>query len=102
MKIKKGDMVKIMAGKDRGKTGKVLHALPASGKLVIEGLNTVKKRSRPKQQGQKGETVLVPRPLSASNVMLVCGNCKNPTRVGFREDGGSRVRYCKKCQAANS
>lgn len=89
-----------MAGKDRGKTGKVLHALPEAQKIVIEALNVVKKRSKPKRQGEKGETVFVPRPLSVSNVMLVCANCKNPTRVGFREDGGRRVRYCKKCQAA--
>ena len=102
MKIKKGDTVKIMRGKDRGKTGKVLHSLPADEKIVVEGLNVVKKRSRPKRQGQKGETVLVPRPLYASNVMLICTNCKNPTRVGLRMDGERHVRYCKKCKATIS
>jgi len=99
MKIKKGDNVKIMSGKDRGKTGKVLHALPEEGKIVIDGLNVFKKRSRPKKQGEKGETVLVPRPLPASRVMLICANCKMPTRVGYRTEGAKNVRYCKKCKA---
>ena len=100
MKIKKGETIKIMSGKDRGKTGKVLHAMPEEDRVIIDGLNVFKKRSRPKKQGQKGETVLVPRPMPASKVMLVCSNCKNPTRVGFRVDGARKVRYCKKCKAS--
>ncbi len=99
MNIRKGDIVKILAGKDRGKTGKVLTSMPAEEKVVIEGLNTVNKRSRPKKQGETGQIVSVPRPIPASRVMLVCGNCKNPTRVGFRKEGEKMVRYCKKCQA---
>jgi large subunit ribosomal protein L24 len=99
MKIKKGDNVKILSGKDRGRTGKVLHAMPDAGTVIIEGLNLVKKRARPKRQGEKGETVLVPRALAVSKVMLICTNCKNPTRVGLRMAGERRVRYCKKCQA---
>ncbi len=99
MNIKKGDQVKILAGMDRGKTGTVLHVLPEDGKIVIDGLNVFKKRSRPKKQGQKGETVLVPRPLPASRVMLICTNCKFPSRVGFRMDGPRKVRYCKKCKS---
>lgn len=99
MKLRKNDTVKIMAGKDRGKTGKILHAMPDEGRVIVDGLNTVKKRSRPKKQGQTGETVFVPQPVPASRVMLVCSNCKNPTRVGFRMDGPKKVRYCKKCKA---
>lgn len=99
MKIKKGDTVKIMVGKDRGKTGKVLRAMPDDARVIIEGLNVVKKRSRPKKQGQKGETVLLPRPMRVSNVMLICTNCKFPTRVGARLEGAHHVRYCKKCGA---
>ena len=99
MKIHKGDNVKIMGGKDRGKTGKVVHVSPIDGRVTVENLNVFKKRSRPKAQGQKGETVLVPRPMPASKVMLICSNCKNPTRVGFKMDGPRKVRYCKKCQA---
>jgi large subunit ribosomal protein L24 len=99
MKIIKGDTVKIISGKDRGKTGTVLRALPAAEKVIIEGLNLVKKHSRPKRQGEKGQMVSVPRPLAASKVMLVCASCKEPTRVGARMDGARKVRYCKKCKA---
>src|SRR6185437_8307657 len=99
MKLHKGDIVKIMGGKDRGKTGKVLESLPVEGRVVVEGLNTVNKRSRPRKQGETGQTVAVPRPLPASRVRLVCPNCKNAVRVGFRMDGPKKVRYCKKCEA---
>lgn len=88
-----------MAGMDHGKTGTVLYVIPEEERVAVDGLNVFKKRSRPKTQGQKGETVLVPRPMAASKVMLVCANCKNPTRVGFRMEGPRKVRYCKKCKA---
>jgi len=99
MNIKKGDHVKILSGKDRGKTGTVSHVDPEENRITVDGLNVFKKHSRPKRQGQKGEMVLVPRPLPAGRVMLLCSNCKNPTRVGFRMDGPRKVRYCKKCKA---
>lgn len=102
MKLKKGDQVKIMSGKDSGKTGTVLRAMPQVGsvdRIVIDGLNTFKKHSRPKRQGEKGQLVVVPRPLNASKVMLICSACKEPTRVGYRVEGASKVRYCKKCKA---
>ncbi len=99
MKIIKGDTVKIISGKDRGKTGSVIRTLPSSGKVVVEGLNVVKKRVRPRKQGEKGQTVSVPRPMSASNVMLVCASCKEPTRIGNRMEDARKVRYCKKCKA---
>lgn len=100
MTIKKGDQVKVMRGKDKGKSGAVLYVDSAASLLSVEGLNLVKKRSKPRQQGKKGETVLVARPLSASNVMLICKSCKLPTRIGNRFEGDIKVRYCKKCQAA--
>jgi large subunit ribosomal protein L24 len=99
MKLKKGDKVKIIAGKDRGKTGSVLRALPEDNKIIVEGLNTVNKRARPKKQGEKGQLIVVARPLQVSNVMLVCSACKEPTRIGFRIENGSKIRYCKKCKA---
>ncbi len=99
MKIIKGDTVKIMSGKDRGKTGAVLRALPAGDRVIVDGLNLVKKNTRPKKQGEKGQMVLVPRPLAASKVMVICASCKEPTRVGYRVDGSRKVRYCKKCKA---
>lgn len=100
MKIKKGDTVKILVGKDRGKTGKVLRAFPKDEKVIVEGLNLFKKRVRPKQQGQKGEVVLVSHPLHVSNVQLICSACKRASRTGFRKEGNEKVRYCKRCGAA--
>jgi len=99
MKLKKGDNIKVLAGKDRGKTGAVLRAMPEDNKIVIDGLNLFKKRSRPKRQGEKGQTVLVPRPIPVAKVALICSSCKQPTRIGFRIDGAKKVRYCKKCKA---
>lgn len=99
MKIRKGDTVKITAGKDKGKTGKVLKVLPAKGKILIEGLNLYKKHVRPKRQGEKGQMVSVPRPIDVSNIMLYCPNCGRAVRVGFRLENKNKLRYCKKCGA---
>ena len=99
MKIKKGDQVKIMAGNDRGKVGKVLVAIPEEGKIVVEGLNIKKKHVRPRQQGKKGELVRVPAPFPVSRVALVCPHCAKPTRVGFALKAiGGKPRVCKKCK----
>lgn len=101
MYLKKGDQVKMLSGKDSGKTGTVIHAFPEEGKVTVEGLNLYKKRVRPKQQGKKGETVLVPRPFPASRAILICKNCKVPSRMGSRTIGNQKVRYCKRCDANN-
>lgn len=99
MKIKKGDQVKIMAGNDRGKTGKVLAAIPEEGKIVVEGLNIKKKHVRPRQQGKKGELVRIPAPFSASRAALVCPHCGRSVRIGFAlKTSGQKQRICKKCQ----
>jgi large subunit ribosomal protein L24 len=99
MKIKKGDQVKIMAGKDRGKTGKVLTSIPTENKIIVENINLFKKRQRGRKQGETGQTVVVARPFPASRAELICTSCKNPTRVGYRVEGNVKVRYCKKCKA---
>ena len=99
MKYKKGDTVKIIIGKDKGKTGKIMKSLPKDEKVLIEGLNLYKKHSRPKTQGEKGQVVTVPRPIHISNVALVCSSCGNSTRVGYRFESGTKKRYCKKCNA---
>lgn len=99
MHLKKGDNVKVLSGKDRGKTGTILRAMPDEGKIIIDGLNMFKKRQRPRKQGETGQTVEVSRPLLASKVALICTSCKEPTRVGMRLDGTKKVRYCKKCKA---
>jgi len=100
MKIKKGDTVKIITGKDKGKTGKILKVLLKKDKILIEGLNLYKKHVRPKRQGEKGEVVLVPRPIDVSNVMLVCPNCNQAVKIGYRSDAERKLRICKKCGAA--
>ncbi len=100
MKIKKGDTVKIMAGKNRGKSGKVINADEKSGKVSVEGLNLYKKHVRPKKQGEKGELVELIRPMDVSNVMVVCPSCRKATRVGQRVSDGVKSRFCKKCQAS--
>lgn len=99
MNIKKGDTVKILAGKDRGKSGKVSKVFPAAAKAIVDGLNLYKKHVKPKQQGKKGEVISVPRPMSVSNLMVVCGKCASAARVGVRLEEKTRLRYCKKCQA---
>jgi len=99
MKIKKGDKVKILNGKDKGKTGVVLKAFPSENKVLIEGINLYKKHIKPGGKRQKGEIIIVSRPLNVSKVMLICKSCGKPTRVGFRLEGNIKSRYCKKCHA---
>ena len=101
MNLKKGDNVMVITGKDKGRTGTVQRVLTADDRVLVKDINTVKKRTRPTRQGEKGQTVTVARSLHVSNLMLVCKNCKKPTRVGYRRDGDNKVRYCKQCEASN-
>lgn len=98
MKIKKSDQVLIISGKDRGKKGKVLEALPEGGRIVVEGVNIRKKHVRPKKSGEKGQIVEIPASISVSNVKLVCSKCGKPTRVGYMADEKRKYRVCKKCK----
>lgn len=102
MKIRKGDQIYITTGKDRGKRGTVTRTLPSGNKVVVEGLNLVKRHKRPKRQGERGQRVEVPSPLAVANVRLVCKSCGKPARVGYRLEGKNKVRICKKCDAAVS
>lgn len=97
LRIKKGDIVKVITGKDSGKTGKVLRTAPHLGNAIVEGLNLYKKHKRPKRQGEKGELVEVQRPLRMSNLMPVCPSCGKATRVGNHREGVNSTRVCKKC-----
>ena len=99
MKIHKGDTIKIIIGKDSGKTGKVLKVIPKKDKILIEGLNLFKKHVRPKKTGEKGQTILVPRPINVSNAMILCASCGRPVKIGYRLEGGKKERICKKCKA---
>lgn len=102
MIIRKNDKVKILSGKDKGKTGKVLQVLTEEKKVSIEGLNLLIKHMRPKRQGEKGQRIEFPAALGLSKVMLVCPKCDKPTRVSMRlpEKGskGKKLRVCKKCK----
>lgn len=98
MKIKKGDQVLIISGKDRGKKGKVLSVLPKTAALVVEGANMKKKHMRAKKTGEKGQIVQQPFPLDVSNAKLICPKCGKPTRTGFLAAGKEKKRICKKCK----
>ena len=97
MNIKKNDTVVVLSGKDKGKKGKVLEAMPAAGKVVIEGVNVATCHVKPKKQGDQGGIINREIPMYASKVMLVCPKCDKPTRVAHKIEDGKKVRVCKKC-----
>ena len=99
MNIKKGDTVKIIKGRDRGKTGKVMSVVKRDSAVLVEGLNQVKKHVRPKKQGESGQIVLTARPLHIGKVMLVCPACHKAVRVGHAKEGDKKIRICRKCKA---
>ncbi len=98
MKIRKNDTVLVIAGKDRGKKGKVRKALPKEDKVIVEGLNMIKRHSRTKGQARQAGIIQLESPLHVSKVMLVCSKCGKPARVGLRflEDG-RKARVCRAC-----
>ena len=99
MKLKKGDKVLIIKGKDRGKSGKIAQSLPTKSLVVVEGLNLRKKTIKPRRGDEKGRIVSVAWPMRVENVKLLCEACGKPTRVGYRFANNKKVRYCKKCEA---
>ena len=106
MKIKKNDKVQIIAGKDNGKTGKVLQVFGEKNRVSVEGLNLLVKHLRPRKEGEKGQRIEFPAPLNASNLMLVCPKCGKATRVAHsiievttgEHPKKKKVRVCKKCK----
>jgi len=98
MKVKKGDNVLIISGKDKGRTGKIIRALPKSSKVLVEGINLKKKHVRPKREGEKGQIVEIPATLDISNVKIICPKCGKATRVGYAIDKDIKKRICKKCK----
>ncbi len=97
MKIKKGDTVLIIAGKDRGKRGKVIENYPDSGRIIVEGVNLRKKHIRAKRSGEKGQIIEKPAQINVSNVMLICPKCGKPARIGYKLMEKNKYRICKKC-----
>jgi large subunit ribosomal protein L24 len=102
MRIKTNDTVEVISGEDRGTRGKVMRINLDKGKLVVEGVNRVYKHVKRSQKNPQGGRLSLEMPVSVSNVMLVCGSCGAPSRIGARRlPDGSKERYCKKCGAGN-
>ncbi|MFC1632894.1 50S ribosomal protein L24 [Patescibacteria group bacterium] len=99
LNIKNNDTVKVIAGKDNGKQGKVLQVFPEENMVVVDGANKVYRHIRPQKGGETGQRIEVNGPINLSNVQLVCSQCNKPTRVGFQEKEGKKERVCKKCKA---
>lgn len=103
MNIKKNDTVKMLSGKDRGKSAKVLQVLPKEDKVSVEGLNLLVKHMRPNREGEKGQRIEFPSFVRANKVALICPSCNRQTRVAKKvvtnEKGSKKYRVCKKCQA---
>ena len=98
LKIKKGDKVQVLTGKDRGSKGEVTRVLPDVGKVIVDGVNVAKKHQKATKSTMQGGIIDKDMPLPVANVALLCPACDKPTRVGFRFDpDGTKVRVCKKC-----
>lgn len=96
--VKKNDMVMVIAGRDKGKSGKVLRVFPEKGRVVVENLNVVKRHTRPSRSNSQGGIIEKEAPFDASNVQMLCGSCNKPARTGVQVlADGSKARYCKKC-----
>jgi len=100
MKIKKGDEVKVVKGKDKGKTGKIEKVFSKENKLLILGINQYKRHMKAKSQTQKSEIITITKPLPMSNVILVCPKCHLETKVEYLLTGNKKERICKKCKQA--
>lgn len=96
--VKKGDSVMVIAGKNKGKKGKVIGVIPDKGRVVVEGVNIVKKHQKPTQKTMQGGIIEQEAPFAASNVMIMCPKCNEPVRVGHKTlDNGKNVRTCASC-----
>lgn len=100
MKLKIGDKVKVTAGKDRSREGKVTKVFPRLNKVSVEGINKYKKHLKSRGQGKPGGIIDIEKPLPVSNLALICPTCKQSTRVGYKLDNkGNKQRICRKCKA---
>jgi large subunit ribosomal protein L24 len=99
MKIRKGDRVMVLSGKDRGKEGQVSAAFPATGKVIVDGVNTARRHTKPRSQEDPGGIVDKDMPIDASNVAVISPSDGKPTRVGYKVDGDRKIRVCKRTGA---
>ncbi|MBQ7922238.1 MAG: 50S ribosomal protein L24 [Clostridia bacterium] len=97
--VKTGDMVIVVSGDDKGKTGKVVEVSPKEGKVIVSGVNLVKKHVKPRPPQENGGILEVEGAMYASKVQLYCEKCKKPTRAAHKMDGEKKVRVCTKCGA---
>lgn len=96
MKVIKNDNVTILSGKYKGSTGKVLKVFTKDNRVIVEGVNIIKRHTKPSQKNQQGGIIEKESPIDVSNVMVICGKCNQPTRVGYKIlDDGAKVRICK-------
>ena len=100
MTVKKGDNVVVIAGKEKGKTGKVLEVFPKNNRVLVDGVNLVTKHKKARTQQEKSAIIKKTAPIDASNVMVVCAVCGKATRIAHKEIDGKKVRVCKKCSAS--
>jgi len=98
MKLKKGDEIVVIAGKDKGRKGKIEKVFPKERKVLIPGVNLVKKHLKPRREGEKGGIVEIAKPLDVGKVAFVCPKCNKPTRIGYLITKNSKERICKKCR----
>src|SRR3989344_4386014 len=99
MKVKKGDSVLIISGKDKGRAAKILKSFPKELKILVEGMNLKKKHVRPKKQGEKGQVVSVPTPMDVSDVKFLCPKCGKASRLGYKLSEDKKFRICNKCKS---
>lgn len=99
MKLKKGDKIVIITGKDKGREGSIDRLYPKQHKILVGGVNIVKKHIQKTDQTPQGGVIEIPRPFPVSNALLICPKCKKKTRVGYKEDGGRKIRICKRCKS---
>ncbi len=98
MKIKKGDQVLIISGKDKGKKGNVLRVFPEEGKIVVENVNILKKHTKPRKSGEKGQILQFPGKIFVSKVKIICSKCGSAARAGYKILENKKYRICKKCK----
>ena len=99
MSTKRDDRVVVLAGKDKGKRGRVLEVIPKGGRVVVENITVVSRHTKPRKQGDQGGILKKEAPLYACKVQKVCPKCNKPTRIGHKVEGDKKVRICKKCGA---
>jgi large subunit ribosomal protein L24 len=97
MRIRKGDRVQVLQGKDRGRSGEVMRAIPSENKVIVEGVNIHKRHQRPRRGTMQGGIIDKDMPMHVSSVAILCSSC-GPTRIGYRQDEqGRKLRVCRKC-----